>query len=359
MLLKAKMEVKMNKRLLISVIVLSLALFLSACGESSPSSEKKGEVNVFNWGEYIDMDVLEAFEKETGYKVNYSVFSTNEEMFPKVENGADSYDVIIPSDYTIQRMIEADLLQELNFENIPNYENVNPVLKNTSFDPENKYSVPYAWGTVGILYNTKMVDDVVDSWKILFNEKYSGKIFMYDSERDSFMVALTLLGYSMNTKDVEEINKAKELLISQKPLILAYVVDEAMDKMIAGEAALSLAWSGEAMATIKENPDLKYVIPKEGSNIWIDSMVIPKTAQNKEGAEAFINFMLKDEIAKKNMIASGYTSSNMNVKDLIDEEWASNIAAYPPKDATDRCEVFQYSPETTKLMGEAWLEIKQ
>ncbi len=350
----------MNKKMsIILAVFLVLSLSLSACGGGGSEESSKGVINVFNWGEYIDMDTVKAFEEESGYKVNYSVFSTNEEMYPKVENAAEQYDVLIPSDYTIQRLIEEDLLYEIDFDNVPNYKNVDPVLKNTSFDPENKYSVPYTWGTVGILYNKTMVDDVVESWDIMFDEKYSGKILMYDSERDSFMVALKRLGYSMNTKNMDEINEAKEMLISQKPLVLAYVIDEIMDKMISGEAALALAWSGESMSTIRENPDLAFVVPKEGSNIWIDSMVIPKTAQNKEGAEAFINFMLEDEMSKKNMLKTGYTSSNINVKKMIDEDWASNIAAYPPKEVTDRCVFFEYSPDTIQTMSDAWLEIKQ
>lgn len=350
----------MKKRfVLLLALIMLLGLALSSCSSEKAESNDKGVVNVFNWGEYIDQDIIKEFEEKTGYKVNYSIFSTNEEMYQKLAANAEAYDVLIPSDYMIQRLIEEDRLLEIDRNNIPNFKNVDPASLGKEFDPENKYSVPYFWGTVGILYNSTMVDDVVDSWDILFNEKYAKKIFMYDSERDSFMVALTKLGYSMNSTDKKEIEKAKELLIKQKPLVLALVIDEGMDKMIAGEAALSLSWSGEAMATIKENPDLRYAIPKEGSNVWLDSMVIPKTAQNKEGAEAFINFILEDEISKKNMLFTGYTSSNKNVKSMIDEEWASNIAAYPPQEALDRCEVFRYSPETAKLMAEYWLEINQ
>ncbi len=344
---------------LLFFLAISLTLIFSACSDKVDNVLSKNEVTVFNWGDYIDMDVIEQFEEETGYTVNYRVFSTNEEMYPKLVNAAERYDVIIPSDYMVQRLREEDLLAEINFENVPNYKNIEGVLKNLDYDEENKYSVPYFWGTVGILYNTKLIDEVPDSWDIFFDERYKDKILMYDSERDSFMVALSRLGYSMNTQDKAEINEAKEMLINQKDLVLAYVIDELQDKMISEEAAMALSWSGEAAIAIEENPDLAFALPKESSNLWVDAMVIPKNCNNKEGAEAFINFMCRDDISMKNMEYTGYTSANKNVKDMIEESWASSIASYPPEDFIRKCEVFKYSPDNLKFISRAWLEVKE
>ena len=263
----------------------ALCLILSGCGNSGGGSN--GEVIVYNWGEYLDPEVLTMFEEETGIKVVYDEFETNEVMYPKVEAGATAYDVICPSDYMIQKMIENDLLAEINFDNIPNIKNIGEQYMEQSreFDPENKYSVPYCFGTVGILYNETMVDEPIDSWAILWDEKYADDILMQDSVRDAFMVALKLNGYSMNTLNEAELEVAKNALIQQKPLVQAYVIDQVRDKMIGNEAAIGVIYSGEAIYTQRENENLKYVIPKEGTNVWIDSWVIPKNAPNKENAE--------------------------------------------------------------------------
>ena len=257
------------------------ALALTGCGKGA--SGENGEVIVYNWGEYIDPDTITMFEEETGIKVVYDEYETNEIMYPKVEAGATAYDVLCPSDYMIQKLIENDLLQEINFDNIPNVKNIGQQYFDQSqeFDPENKYSIPYCFGTVGILYNKTMVDEPVDSWSILWDEKYADNILMQDSVRDAFMVALKLKGYSMNTLDEGELNEAKQILIDQKPLVQAYVIDQVRDKMIGNEAAIGVIYSGEAIYTQRENADLEYVIPKEGTNVWIDSWVIPKNAPNK------------------------------------------------------------------------------
>ena len=277
---------------------------LAGCGSSSSSAGSNGEVVVYNWGEYIDPETITMFEEETGIKVIYDEFETNEIMYPKVETGASAYDVICPSDYMINKMIENDLLAELNFDNMPNAkENIGAQYweQSRGFDPENKYSVPYCWGTVGILYNKTMVDEPVDSWSILWDEKYADSILMQDSVRDAFMVALKLNGNSMNTLDETELAAARDLLIEQKPLVQAYVIDQVRDKMIGGEAALGVIYSGEAIYTQRENPDLEYVVPKEGTNVWIDSWVVPKNAPNKENAEKFIDFMCRGDIALKKL----------------------------------------------------------
>ena len=248
--------------------VLGLSL-LSGCGKSSAEN---GEVIVYNWGEYIDPETLSLFEEETGIKVVYDEYDTNETMYPKVEAGASAYDVICPSDYMIQKMIDNDLLAEINFDNIPNLKNIGQQYfeQSKEFDPENKYSVPYCFGTVGILYNKTMVSGPIDSWSVLWDEQYADNILMQDSVRDAFMVALKLNGYSMNTLDETELQAAKNSLIEQKPLVQAYVIDQVRDKMIGDEAAIGVIYSGEAIYTQRENENLEYVIPKEGTNVWID-----------------------------------------------------------------------------------------
>ena len=243
------------------------------------------ELYVYNWGEYIDEEVIEMFEEETGIKVTYDLFETNEEMYPVIEAGAVQYDVVCPSDYMIQKMAENGLLAEINYDNIPNIDQIDPVYleKSRGFDPENKYSVPYCWGTVGILYNTSMVapEDVPDEWSDLWNETFKGEILMQDSVRDAFMVALKSLGYSMNTTDEAQLQEAKNLLIQQKPLVQAYVIDQVRDKMLGGEAAIGVIYSGEMLYLQEEAEslnldfDLEYVIPKEGTNIWIEFLGHP------------------------------------------------------------------------------------
>ncbi|GFI69963.1 spermidine/putrescine-binding periplasmic protein [Lachnospiraceae bacterium] len=336
------------------------SLGLTGCGSSS--GDEKGEVVVYNWGEYLDPDTLDLFEEETGIHVIYDEFDTNEAMFPKVEAGAASYDVICPSDYMIQKMIDHDLLAEINFENIPNIKNIGQqyLEQSREFDPENKYSVPYCFGTVGILYNKTMVEGPVDSWAVLWDETYADNILMQDSVRDAFMTALKLNGCSMNSLDEGELEAAKNSLIDQKPLVQAYVIDQVRDKMIGGEAAIGVIYSGEAIYTQRENPDLEYVIPKEGTNVWIDSWVIPKNAPNKENAEAFINFMCREDIALKNFEYITYSTPNIAAQELIeDEEIKNSDIAFPDLTQYDNLETFHYlGPEGDALYNDLWKEVK-
>ena len=308
-------------------------------------TSKNGQVIVYNWGEYIDPEIIDLFEEETGIDVIYEEFETNEIMYPKIQSGAIAYDVVCPSDYMIQRMIENDLLAEINYDHIPNLKYIgdNYMKMSRQFDPENKYSVPYLWGTVGILYNKKMVDEPVDSWGILWDKKYEDSILMQDSVRDAFAVALKYLGYSLNSTDLDELEAAKNLLIEQKPLVQAYVIDQVRDKMIGGEAALGVIYSGEALYCQQENPDLDYVIPKEGTNIWIDSWVIPKNAKNVENAEAFINFLCRPDIAKMNFDYITYSIPNTAGRDLIEDESLRNSPiAFPDDSKLENCETFRF-----------------
>ena len=320
------------------------------------------QVIVYNWGEYLDPEVLNIFEEETGIEVVYDEYETNETMYPKVASKAAEYDVVCPSDYMIQKMIENNLLAEIDFDQVPNIKNIDPnyIKQSRDFDPENKYSVPYCVGTVGILYNKTMVDEPVDSWDILWNDKYKDNILMQDSVRDAFMVALKKLGYSMNSTDPEELEKAKQALLDQKPLTQAYVVDQVRDKMIGNEAAIGVIYSGEAIYTQRENSDLEYVIPKEGTNVWIDSWCILKDAPNKENAEKFINFLCRPDIALMNFEYITYSTPNTEARKLIeDDDIRNSTIAFPDLSQYKNLETFRYLGEDADhLYNELWKEVK-
>lgn len=362
---KVRRPSKVKKIIIRRVIPVTICILF--IGGGFYYAEESGVVNddklvVYNWGEYIDPEVLTIFEEETGINVVYEEFETNEILYPKVSSGAIAYDVVCPSDYMIQRMIENDLLTEINFDNIPNIKNIGKQYMEQSrqFDPENKYSVPYCWGTVGILYNKTMVDEPVNSWSILWDPKYKDNILMQDSVRDAFGAALKYLGYSLNSTDLDELTEAKNLLIEQKPLVQAYVIDQVRDKMIGNEAALGVIYSGEAIYTQKENPNLEYVIPKEGSNIWIDSWVIPKNAEHKENAEKFINFLCRPDIALMNFEYITYSTPNEAARELIEDESIRNSEiAFPDLSKYDNLETFQYlGTEADQVYGDLWNKVK-
>lgn len=351
----------MKKKVLLTLaLTMVAAACLTGCGKSSAG--ENGEVVVYNWGEYIDPDTLDQFEEETGIHVVYDEFETNEIMYPKVESGTSNYDVVCPSDYMIQKMIENDLLAEINFDNIPNVKNIGEQYfeQSKGFDPENKYSIPYCFGTVGILYNKTMVDEPIDSWDVLWDEKYADNILMQDSVRDAFMVALKRLGYSMNTTDEAQVKEASQTLIDQKPLVQAYVIDQVRDKMIGNEAAIGVIYSGEAIYTQRENPDLEYVIPKEGTNVWIDSWVIPKNAKNKENAEKFIDFMCREDIALKNFEYITYSTPNTAAQaNIEDEDIKNSKIAFPDFSEYSHLETFDYlGVDGDNLYNEYWKQVK-
>ena len=332
-------------------------------------SSGANQLYVYNWGEYIDESVIEEFEEETGIEVVYDLFETNEEMYPVIEAGAVRYDVVCPSDYMIQKMAENGLLAEINFDNIPNLSQIDPIYleRSKSFDPENKYSVPYTWGTVGILYNTERIKELgvpaPTKWSDLWDERYRGEILMQDSVRDAFMVALKMRGYSMNSTDPEELAQARDLLIQQKPLVQAYVVDQVRDKMIGGEAAVGVIYSGEMLYIQEESAgadfNLEYVVPEEGTNIWIDSWVIPANARNKENAEKWINFLCRPDIAKKNFDYITYSTPNKGAYEMLEDELKNNQALFPDVNQMANSEVFQYlGDEADSLYNEMWKEVK-
>lgn len=350
-------------------VIAAAAMVTAGCSRKTETAKGAGEVYVYNWGEYIDESVVSQFEKETGIKVVYDMFETNEEMYPVIEAGGVKYDAVCPSDYMIQKMMENNMLAEINFDNVPNSKEIDPKYMDMSksFDPENKYSVPYCWGTVGILYNTSMVapEDVPTKWSDLWNAKFRDNILMQDSVRDAFMVALKSLGYSMNTENDSELKEARDLLIKQKPLVQAYVIDQVRDKMIGGEAAVGVIYSGEMLYIQQQVKDLgldyqlNYVIPEEGTNLWIDSWVIPANAPNKENAEKWINFLCRPDIAKKNFDYITYPTPNKGAFDLLDPEIQNNKAVFPDIDSLKNSEVYKYlGSDADSIYNEYWKEVK-
>lgn len=334
------------------ILVISIiASALSGC------NNKRDGVNIYNWGDYIDKSVLRQFEAETGIKVNYETYATNEDLYVRMMQGLTDFDIIIPSDYMIERMAREGMLAELNLDNIPNFAKIDERFKSLEYDPENKYSVAYMWGTVGIIYNKKLVHEKVDSWDILWDEKYKDEIIMLNSQRDTFAVALLKLGYSMNTRDYGQLSRAKDELIGQKDLVYAYQGDEVKDTMVAGDAAMAVVWSGDAMTMIDSNEDLEYVIPKEGTNLWFDSMVIPKTSPNKENAEKFINFMCRPDIAAKNADYIGYSTPISEARELLDEEVRNSKTAYPDDKILEKTEIFKDPKDIIRIYDELWTDL--
>ena len=374
------MKLKKSAILLVSsLIVTSFLAFPATADESADAPEYSNSVdwnkfrdrnvtlNVYNWGEYISVDDGEnlfdtnrEFEELTGIKVNYTNFASNEELYAKLKNGGSSYDIIIPSDYMIARMINEDMLEKLDFSNIPNYSLVMDKFKGIDYDPTEEYSVPYMWGMVGIIYNTTLVDpeDDVYSWSILWNEKYANNILMFSNSRDAFAIACKYLGYSMNTTDEQELRNAAAALTNQKLLVQAYVMDEIFDKMTGGEAALAPYYAGDAITMIGDNPDLAYAVPREGTNLFVDAMCIPKGAKNKEAAEMYINFMCETKTALHNCEYIGYSTPQSEVSEYLDPELAANPIAYPDEATLENTEAFIALPDdTTKLMDELWTSI--
>ncbi|MFZ5351635.1 MAG: ABC transporter substrate-binding protein [Bacillota bacterium] len=340
------------KRTVAFVVLLILVIAFTGCGQG------KTTLNVYNWGDYIDESILEGFEKEYGIDINYETFATNEDMYIKLKNGGTQYDLVFPSEYMIEKMIREEMLEKIDKARLTNFGNIGQEYLNGTYDPNNEYSVPYFWGTVGILYNKKLVSDPVDSWDILWNEKYKGQILMLDSQRDSLMVALKKLGYSMNSKDPKELEEAKQILIDQKPLVMAYVVDNGKDIMISGEAAFMVTWSGDAAALMEENEDLAYAIPKEGSNLWYDGMVIPKGSKKIDEVHKFIDYLLRADVAKTNAEYVGYSTPNKAGYELLDEETKNSEVAYPDLTKLNKMEVFQDPGSFIEEYNRVWTEVK-
>lgn len=350
-------------------VVLSVLLAVSClAGLSGCGSSKKTTLYVYNWGQYISegddgsLDVIAAFEEAyPNIRVQYSTYDSNEIMYSKLSNGGITVDVIIPSDYMIGRMVQEGMLEELNFDNIPNYQYIDDAFKNTSYDPENKYSVPYTWGTVGIIYNTKYVDEAdVTGWELLWNEKYAGKILMFDNSRDAFGIAEYLLGYDVNTTDEAELQDCAAKLAEQKPVVQQYVMDQIFDAMENEEAWIAPYYAGDYLTMVEENPDLAFYRPTaQGYNMFIDAMCIPTCCQEKEAAEAFINFLCSLEISSANMAFLGYSVPSTAAKELMDPEVANSDVAYPDADTLATGTSFNYLPEeTSRYMESLFMEVR-
>ncbi len=348
------------------IAALSLALLLCLTLLPAPAEAAQEVVNVYNWGQYSSdgsdgyIDVNAAFEEATGIKVNYMTFDSNESMYTKLKTGGSSYDVIIPSDYMVARLIAEDMLLPLDFDNIPNYQYVDEAYKNTDYDPDNLYSVPYTWGTTGVIYNSAYVDEEdTGSWDLLWNPKYAGKILMFDNPRDAFGVAELLLGYSLNTTDEDELRAAAYKLIEQKPLLQSYVMDQIFDKMERGEAWIAPYYAGDYLLMVEENEDLEFYFPEEGFNLFIDAMCIPKSCSNKSAAEAYINFLCSPEICGENLEYLGYSVPETEAKEYMDPEIVESEIAYPDETTLELGQSFLYlENETNQLMDSLWLEVK-
>ena len=356
-------EAHTRTKVIAGVCAAGAAILIAGMAFGGVFSTRGNKLFVYNAGEYIDPDVIDEFEQETGIEVVYDEFESNEIMYAKLAQDNAAYDVVCPSDYMIEKMISEDMLQPLDWDFLPlSRDNIGEQYYRTAqqFDPGNRYAVPYFWGTIGILYNRKMVSDPVDSWNILWNPKYKGQILMQDSIRDAFMVALMKDGFDPNTTDQEEIDEATQDLIDQEPLVQAYVVDQVRDKMIGNEAALGVIYSGEATFTLRENPDLAYVIPKEGSNVWLDCWVITKHARNKKAALQWIDFLSREDIALKNFEFITYSTPNIRAQEAIEDPMIRNSKAiFPDADTLARCRTYSYlGKEGDEQYSEAWKKVK-
>ncbi len=351
------------KRIISFVIVLSmLAVVFAAQTYAAPEQY----INVYNWGEYISdgtddsLDVNKAFEEATGIKVNYTNYTSNEALYAKLKSGGASYDIIIPSDYMIARMIKEDMLQKIDTSKLANYANVADEYKNLYFDPNNEYSVPYNAGMVGLIYNTKMVEGKPDSWSILWDEKYADKILMIDNPRDAFGVAQFLLGIDINSENEDDWKKAADKLAEQKPLVHTYVMDEVFNMMESGEAALVPYYAGDFLTMRDNNPDLDMVFPKEGTNIFVDSICIPKSAQNVDGALKYIDFLLSEDVALANAEYLYYTSPNKAVLENDEYSLKNDPYVYPPEEAKKNTEYFHNLSQTAlDRMNTLWDGLKR
>ena len=348
--------------ILLSLLVLAGTLvFAGGCGK-----DKQNTINVFNWGEYIDTSLLTDFENETGIHVNYTTVATCEEMYAKMKTGGVIYDIVVPSDYMIGRMIEEDMLEKIDFSNVPNFQYVDEEFRNPEYDPQNEYSVPYQWGSVGIVYNKNVVsstEEDLGSWDLLWNKKYKNQILMFDNSRDALGIALKKMGESYNTTDEATIRKAADLLLDQKPLVQAYVVDQIFDKMESGEASISPCYAGDYVLMCEElgeegEDTLGYYVPEEGSNLFVDAMCIPKGAENKEGAEAFFNFICEPENMELNTEYIYYSTAETAARDLLPEELSTSEVMYPDEQKLNSLEKYLNLPvKCRRLYDTLWIKL--
>lgn len=349
------------------ITVLLVLFVLVAALPTQAAAADTVTINVYNWGQYISdgtddsIDVLKEFEAAyPNIKVNYMTYDSNESMYTKLKAGGAAFDVIFPSDYMVDKLIQEDMLEELDFGNIPNFSYIDDSFKNLAYDPENRYSVPYTWGTVGIIYNTKYVDEAdVTGWDVFWNEKYSGKVLMFDNPRDAFAIAQFRLGYDINTEDSVSLGLAAQSLRDEKPVVQAYVMDQVFDKMERAEAWIAPYYAGDYLTMAEENPDLAFCFPEEGYNLFVDAVCIPKGAEHKEAAETFINFLLSPEVCAQNLEYLGYSAPSAAAKELMDPEMAESPVAYPSEEVLARGAAFRaLSESATQEMNTLWLTVK-
>ncbi|HEX5563902.1 MAG TPA: ABC transporter substrate-binding protein [Sporosarcina sp.] len=341
------------------LLVSGILLFINA-ELSEGSKSGKGTITVYNWGEYIDPDLIKQFEEETGIKVIYETFDSNEGMMSKIEQGGTAYDISVPSEYMIEMMKEKNLLLPIDYSKIPNIKHIDPYFLDLAFDPGNQYSVPYFWGTVGIAFNPTLLEgQTFKSWDDLWDPSLKQRVILVDSARETIGMGLNSLGYSLNSTDLDELREATDKLKTLSPNVKAVIGDEVTQLMINNEAAVSLTWSGQAADMMYENEDIDYVVPEEGSNLWFDNIVIPKTAKNIEGAHAFINFMLDPEVAAQNADYVGYSTPNLTALDLMDPEVVEDERFYPDEETRSHLEVYKnLGLELLGAYNELFLEFK-
>ena len=347
---------KITKRNFLKIAVSVGALSVMGL-QGMSCSRKKKELFIYNWPYYVSDNTVPNFEKEFKVKVTYDNYSSNEEMQAKIQAGASSYDLIFPSDFMVNTMSKQNLLEELNMKNIPNFKNIDERFKNLEFDHDNQYSIPYFWGTTGIGYNSDKVKDKVDSWAILWDEKYKGRISMLDDIRGLFNPALKLLNCSINTTEPKKIGEAKQMLLEQKPLVKAYTADTYVDFLKSGDIWLSQGYSGDVYQASKVNKMIKYVVPKEGTDMWIDNMCIPKGAKNKEMAEKYINYILRPEVIADISNSTWYANPNSASSALLKPD-VKIISQFPPKEILEKCEFQKDLKEVNKLYEKAYNNIK-
>lgn len=347
---------KLIKLFSLSICIVMMGTFFVGCS----NKQNTQEINFYNYGENIDDETVKEFEQKYNIKVNIETFDDMEAMYSKIKSGAGKYDVVLVSDALMPRMIDQKLIQEINKDNIPNISQMDEEYLDLEIDPGNKYSVPYMFGTVGLIYNKDVVKEEVNSWDILWNEKYKDRIFMFDTYRDTIGVALKKLGYSLNSTNQKEIDEAKELLLEQRKLVKPlYGVDNGTTMIPAGETDINMIWSGEGLNLQDEYPNLVYVVPEEGANFWIDSLCIPKNAKNVEGAEKFINFVSDKKSALRIADEIGYTTPNKEARQEQPENVRNNPNAYMPTEIMNRCEIYKDFPlDVKKMYDKAWIAIK-
>ena len=322
-------------------------------------------LNVYNWGEYISngtegsLDVNAEFTRRYGIQINYTTFDSNESLYSKLAGGGADYDIIIPSDYMISKLIDEGMLAELDLSHIPNFQYIDETFRDPDYDPGCAHSVPYTWGVVGLFYNTDYIEDEITSWEALWDPDYAGKILMFDNPRDAFAIAQMRLGQSLNTTDPAEWRAAADLLKDQKPLLQAYVMDQIFNKMESGEAWIAPYYSGDAALLVENSDSIAFVIPEEGTNYFVDAICIPATSTHKREAEAYINFLCDPEIAGANMDYVGYSTPETAAKEYLEEEIVNDSLRYPDEETLSRTEVFVNLPDdVSKLVDTLWAEVK-